>query len=153
MTSTIFMNADTIKGYRVWVATTDTLDYSYIYAQLYRKILECDDTVEIQKYQFSCGLNVPYGDIDTLIIVDKCLPLTGIPKRIRILSMTRLEARGHVSSSPFLINTDHQVIKLIEKILLNQSDFFCLTDDDKKLLAERESYRRDIRHTTDGNSE
>lgn len=153
MTSTIFMDSDSIKGYRVWTATTDTLDFSCIYARLYRKILACDDAAEIRKYQFSCGLNVPYADIDTLIIIDECLPLDGIPDRVKILTMTRLEARGHISSCPLLIDSDYQVIKLIERVLLNQPDFFGLTDDDKKLLTDRETYRQDIRRTTDGNAE
>lgn len=153
MTSTIYLDDASIKGYSIWVASDDALDFSFIYARLYRKIAEHEAASEMQKYQFSHGFQVPYDSVDTLIIIDECLSMEGIPERIKIIHMTRLEARGHISSCPQLLDTDFKVLKLIERILLNQPEAFGLIDADRQLLNSREAYRQDIRRTTDGNSE
>lgn len=153
MTSLILLDDASIKGYSIWIASDDVLDFSFIYARLYRKIQTHEDAGEMRKYRFSHGLQVPYSSVDTLIIIDECLPIEGIPDRIKIISMTRLEVRGHISSCPQLLETDFKVLKLIERILLNQPEVFGLTETDRQLLSSRESYRQDIRRTTDGNSE
>lgn len=147
MPSTIHFDSDSIKGYFVWVASSDLLDFSYIYARLYRKIMECDDASDIMKYRFSSGINVPYDDIDTLIIVNECIPTSGIPDRIKIVSMTRLEARGHVSSFPQLVETDFKVLKMLEKAFLKSPELFDLSKEDCQILKIRESYRRDLKST------
>lgn len=144
MPSTIFFDSDSIKGYYIWVASLDLLDFGYIYARLYRKIMECDDAVDISKYRFSCGINVPYDDIDTLIIIDDCIPVIGIPDRVRILSMTKLEARGYIRSYPQLVETDFKILKLIEKVFLASPELFNLTEKDCQLLKIRKFYRQDL---------